>query len=238
MVRDVAERAFAMVQRAGRGATEIVQACLKMLTTVLRHCPQLAVSDEHLRAVLQSGVFLDLEESGSRSTAFALLKVILARRLLVPELYDLMARVGELMIKSQALSVRHLSRDTFLTFLLDYPLGPKRLQQHLDFVVLNLTHQHASGREAALAFLQSVIAHFPSDVIEEQAEALFVALIPRLVSDSSGGVRSQVGATLKALLRRVGDRSRERLLHFALMWFRGQQRNLWRPAAQVKTTTA
>ena len=42
-----------------------------------------------------------------------------------------------------------------LQFLLDYPLGSKRLAHHLQFLVANLGYEHDSGREAALAMIQA-----------------------------------------------------------------------------------
>ncbi len=50
-------------------------------------------------------------------------QAILARRLVVPEVYDLMGRVQELMVRSQAAPVRAVCASALLQFLLDYPLG-------------------------------------------------------------------------------------------------------------------
>ena len=50
-------------------------------------------------------------------------QAILARKLVLPEVYDLMGRVQELMVQSQAASVRALASAALLQFLLDYPLG-------------------------------------------------------------------------------------------------------------------
>ena len=44
-----------------------------------------------------------------------------------------------------------------LQFLLDYPLGSKRLAHHLQFLVANLGYEHDSGREAALAMIQATV---------------------------------------------------------------------------------
>ena len=54
---------------------------------------------EELRFLLK-WAFGDVEASRSKVAAFNLLKAAIARRLVVPEVYDLMERVQELMIKS------------------------------------------------------------------------------------------------------------------------------------------
>ena len=40
--------------------------------------------------------------------------------------------------------------------MVEYPLGVKRLDKHLHFVVANLTYEYETGRQAALHVLQDV----------------------------------------------------------------------------------
>ena len=54
---------------------------------------------EELRFLLK-WAFGDVEASRSKVAAFSLLKAAIAARLVVPEVFDLMERVQELMIKS------------------------------------------------------------------------------------------------------------------------------------------
>ena len=54
-----------------------------------------------------------------------MLQAILSRRLVVPEVYDLMGRVQELMVRSQSAPVRAVCSSALLQFLLDYPLGER-----------------------------------------------------------------------------------------------------------------
>lgn len=54
----------------------------------------------------RSWAFTDLEESATKQTAFGLLRAILGRKLVLPEVYDLMTRVQELVVQSQASQVR------------------------------------------------------------------------------------------------------------------------------------
>ena len=37
-----------------------------------------------------------------------------------------------------------------LQYILDYPLGAKRLQHHLQFLITNLSFEHESGRQASV----------------------------------------------------------------------------------------
>ena len=52
--------------------------------------------------------------------------------------------------------MRQLCAASLLQFLLDFPVGPRRLQQHLQFLLANLSYEHEEGRLEVTAFLQQV----------------------------------------------------------------------------------
>ena len=60
-------------------------------------------SNEELRFLLK-WAFGDVEAARSKAAPFNLLKAVITRRLVVPEVYDLIDRVQELMIKSHVRS--------------------------------------------------------------------------------------------------------------------------------------
>ncbi len=70
--------------------------CAQKLTCGLL-CPQPTTGQ--LRFLL-GWAFADVEAAASRVAAFGLLKAVIGRRLVVPEVYDLMSRVQALMISS------------------------------------------------------------------------------------------------------------------------------------------
>ncbi|KAG6556135.1 hypothetical protein Mapa_002076 [Marchantia paleacea] len=222
---------FSICQRFSKTENPLLVACVNVLIILIRHCKTLRLSDEQLKTLLQLPIFVDME-GGSRM-ALSLLKAIVGRKLLVPELYDMMNRVAQLMVTSHLGPVRQLCSQILLQFLLDYPLGQKRLQQHLDFFITNVGYVETSGREAALEMLHTIILKFPDAVVEEQADSMFFPLVTRLVNDESNQVRSMIGTILKVLMGRVGPRNVQRFVEFALSWYKGADQRLWRPAAQV-----
>jgi hypothetical protein len=58
---------------------------------------------------LLSQAFVDVEAAANRVSAFGLLNAVIGRKLVVPEVYDLMSRVQELMISSHVRVPWHLS---------------------------------------------------------------------------------------------------------------------------------
>jgi hypothetical protein len=92
-----------------------------------------------LHLLIEFPLFVDLERNPS-FIALSLLKAIVNRKLVVPQMYDLAIRVAELMVTSQVESIRKKCSQILLKFLLHYRLSKKNLQQHLDFLLNNLRH--------------------------------------------------------------------------------------------------
>ncbi|KAM7486094.1 hypothetical protein LguiA_002103 [Lonicera macranthoides] len=114
----------------------LMQSCIRLLTVLLRST-SITLSSDQLHMLIQFPLFVDLERNPS-FLALSLLKAIVNRKLVVHEIYDLVTRVAELMVTSQAEPVRKKCSQILLQFLLDYHLSKKRLQQHLDFLLANL----------------------------------------------------------------------------------------------------
>jgi U3 small nucleolar RNA-associated protein 20 len=194
-------RVFSMMSGV-KTSSPLVQDGFKLVAALIRACPSYQMPDDNLKYLLETA-FVDLEDQNNRSTTFSLLKAITSRKVLLPQVYDLMVVVAKHMVRSQQPTVRQLCAQVFLGFLLDYPLGHKRLSQHLDFVVRNLAYEHASGREAVLSLLTAVVAKFPQPVLEEHADGFFLPLVTRLVNETDARCRAACGRLLCDLLTQV-----------------------------------
>ena len=69
---------------------------------------------------------------------YDVLKSVVARKLQVPEVYDAMEHIAELLFQGESQSIRSKCASLLLSFLLHYPLSVKKRQAHIDFVVKNL----------------------------------------------------------------------------------------------------
>ncbi|MCO5578548.1 hypothetical protein L7F22_032391 [Adiantum nelumboides] len=225
-------KVLVMAQGFGKFENQVAQSCFNLLVALLKHANSARVSEDQLRTILQFPVFIDLEKAETNS-GLLILKAIVGRKLLVPELYDIVNRVAQLMVTSHVPVVRQYSSQIMLQFLLDYPLGSRRLQQHLDFLVTNLSYVNSTGREAVLEMLHTIIMKFPAQAVDEQLETFFLPLVTRLVNDESNQLRAMVGTILKVLMGRVSQRSLQRMLQFCFSWLREDKQQLWRAAGQV-----
>ncbi|KAJ6847330.1 small subunit processome component 20-like protein isoform X1 [Iris pallida] len=125
-----------IAQKPGNANSLLVQSCLKLLTVLLRST-KITLSHDQLHMLIQFPVFIDLQTNPS-PVALSLLKSVVGRKIVVHEIYDVVLRVGELMVTSQSEPIRKKCSQILLQFLLDYHLSDKRLQQHIDFFLTNL----------------------------------------------------------------------------------------------------
>ena len=124
---------------AGKGENfELVLASFKTMTTLIRGYKNLVVTNKQLR-ILLAFVEEDIYDSTRQSTALPLLKAILTRKLMVPEIHDVIAKISELSVRDSNKATRLQCRHLMLQYLLDYPLG-KKIVNHLDFYVSHLRY--------------------------------------------------------------------------------------------------
>lgn len=125
-----------IAQGSGNAGSVMKESCLRLLTVLLRNT-RITLSADQLHMLIQFPIFVDIERNPS-FVALSLLKAIVNRKLVVPEIYDVVKRVAELMVRSQVEPVRKKCSKILLQFLLGYHLSEKRKQQHIDFLLANL----------------------------------------------------------------------------------------------------
>ena len=76
-----------------------------------------------------------------QSNALNCLRSVIHRKFACSELYDLMEQVQEMMLSSNTKQIRALCSTIFVQFLLDYPLQNERIEQHINFMLKNLSYK-------------------------------------------------------------------------------------------------
>ncbi|CAN8326706.1 unnamed protein product [Cochlearia groenlandica] len=214
--------------------SNLVQSCLNLLITLLGN-QNITLSSEQLKMVIQFPMFVDLE-SNTSTVALSLLKAIVKRKLVVPEIYDIAVQVSDLMVKSQDDPIRKRCKQILLHFLVHYTLSEKRLEEQLNSLLNNLRYEHPNGRKAVLDMLRELIKKFsePSlgkqSVLYKHSETMFLKLSLCLAIDNDKDVLSQIGSVIKLLISRIGNQVGS-CLSYCLSWYKEQ--NLQAVAAQV-----
>lgn len=101
-----------------------------------------------------------MHDHDRQATAFSLLKAIIARKINVPEIHDIIQKVAEISIISELSHVRTQARIVFHNFILDYPLG-NTLDNYLGFYLSQLSFELRYGRESAIEMIQTLVNSLP-----------------------------------------------------------------------------
>ncbi|THV05319.1 hypothetical protein K435DRAFT_120793 [Dendrothele bispora CBS 962.96] len=227
-------QALDILKQVGTAESDVAQTSLKCLATIFRDGPASVTVKEKELAYLLELISPDLEETSRQSTVFMVIRAIVSRKFVVPEIYDLMEKVSEIMVTNQSPQVQELCRGVLLQFLLDYPQGKGRLKSQMTFLAKNLSYVYESGRKSVMEILGAIIAKFQLGLINEYAELLFVALVMAIANDDSAKCREMAAELVKSLIQRLGDEKRKAFLGHLHKWAEplGQEK-LVRVSAQV-----
>ena len=206
-----------IVKQAGNTESELVQVAFKSLATVLRDGPPVQVKEKDLVYLIEL-LSPDLEDPTRQASVFTLLRASVARKFVVPEIYDLMGKVSEVAVTSQSPQVQELCRGVLLQFLLDYPQGKGRLRNQMTFFAKNLSYVHESGRTSVMELLDAVITKFQANLVREYADLLFVALVMVVANDDSAKCREMGAQLIKNLFVRLDEDHRNIVLSHLHSW--------------------
>ncbi|KDR69878.1 hypothetical protein GALMADRAFT_255731 [Galerina marginata CBS 339.88] len=206
-----------IIKQTGNTESELVQVAFKSLGSILRDGPPVQIKEKDLVYLIEL-LSPDLEEPERQASVFTLLRAIVARKFVVPEIYDLMEKVSEVSVTSQSVPVQELCRGVLLQFLLDYPQGKGRLRNQMAFFAKNLSYIYESGRMSIMELLSAVIVKFQANLIQEYADLLFVALVMVVGNDDSSKCREMAAQLIKNLWSRLDQERQNVLLSHLHSW--------------------
>ncbi|KAI0937862.1 hypothetical protein AcW1_003904 [Taiwanofungus camphoratus] len=206
-----------IIKQAGTTESEAVQATFRSLATILRDQPNAQVKEKDLVYLLEL-LSPDLEDPSRQASVFTMLRAIISRKFVVPEIYDLMDRVSEIMVTSQSSQVQELCRSVLLQFLLDYPQGKGRLRNQMTSLAKNLSYVYESGRKSVMELLGAIITKFEVGLVREYSDMLFVALVMVIANDDSAKCREMAAGLIRNLFLRLADAQRNVIMSHIHSW--------------------
>ncbi|ODQ49990.1 hypothetical protein SAICODRAFT_73741 [Saitoella complicata NRRL Y-17804] len=195
-------QAFSFVKTSPSTNSEICQASLKFLATVLKDRKGVDIKESQLAYILKR-IKPDLEEPDRQGVTFTFIRSVLSRKFIIPEVYDVMDTVATMMVTNQTRSARDVARSTYFQFLMDYPQGKGRLKAQIAFLVRNLSYEHQSGRQSVMEVLHLILSKFGDVLVQEVVGSFFVALVMVLVNDDVAECREMAGALIQKCLQRA-----------------------------------
>ncbi|KAI9803789.1 MAG: hypothetical protein M1825_001669 [Sarcosagium campestre] len=204
--------AVKFIKSSASTSTELSQASLKLIAAILRERREVHVEENKMKnrlAYLLRRLKGDLEQPDRQGVTFNFLRAILKRKVLVPEVYEVLDGVASIMVTNQTRGSRDLARAVYFQFIMDYPQGKARFAKQMSFLVQNLDYRYEEGRQSVLETIHLLLRKVGDDLVQEIVATFMVPLIMVLVNDDSTSCREMSGMLVKELLQRA-DRQRIR----------------------------
>lgn len=212
---------------------EIAQASLKLTAAILRERKDATVKDSATAYIL-TRIKPDLEEPDRQGITFNFIKAVLNRRINIPEVYQVLDDIAQIMVTNQTRSLRDLARGTYVQFIMEYPQGKDRLKKQYAFLMKNLDYPHQTGRSSVLETINLLIMKIGDNLIQDVAGAFFVPLVMVLVNDDSSECREMAGALIKKIMERSDNERMTTFMNLARQWLnQDDQATLTRLALQL-----
>lgn len=199
--------------RAIKGAlssnTELAQASLKLVSAVLRERQNVDIKERDVGHLLKR-MLPDLDEPDRSGVTFGFLKAVMNRHFDVPEMYEAMDKVAEMMITNQTKSARDIARSHYFQFLTSYTQSEKRFRKQIEFLLKNLRYEHVEGRQSVMEALDLIISkalpRFPEMAQYEYHGMMFLPLINTVANDDSSKCREMASLLIKRLFQHANDK--------------------------------
>lgn len=225
------EQAVGFIKSSPSTKTEICQASLKFISAILKERKNVTVKDSVL-AYLLIRIQADIEEPDRQGVTFSILRSIMSRRFMVPELYDVMDDVGTMMVTNQSSGPRDTARSAYFQFLSDYPQGKGRLKKQMTFLIKNLEYIHSTGRKSVMEALNLIMTQFDDTILQEYLPMLYLAFTMALINDDDSSCREMAAALIRKLIERADKERMTSVISALKSWSYNDQIMLQRAALQ------
>ena len=217
--------AIKAIKNANSTNTELAQAALKLISAVLRERHQVSVKESDI-AYLLKRLKPDLEEPDRQGVTFNFLKAVMARKVIIPEVYEVLDLIATMMVTNHTQGARDLARGVYFQFLLNYPQGKDRLSKQLGFLVKNLDYKHAEGRQSIMEAIHLLLTKLVGDLAQDLVGSFFVPLVMASVNDDSLECRKMAGVLLKEIFERADAEKTQNFLGLLRTWISQDENSL------------
>jgi U3 small nucleolar RNA-associated protein 20 len=203
------DEAVRAIKGAHSSNSELAQASLKLVSAVLRERPNVLIRERDIGHLIKR-LLPDLDELDRQGVIFGFLKAVMNRQFDVPEIYEAMDKVAEMMVTNQTRSARDLARSHYFQFLTSYTQSEKRFKKQMEFLLKNLRYEHVEGRQSVMEALDLVITkalpRFPEKAQYDYQGMMFLPLINTLANDDSSKCREMASLLVKRLFQHANDK--------------------------------
>lgn len=209
--------AVKVIKEAPSTNTEAAQAALKLISAMLRERKSTKLRDGHLAYLLQR-LTSDIEEPDRQGVTFNFIRAVMARKFVVPEMYELVDHIATMMVTNQARAARDLARGVYIHFLIEYPQAKNRWTKQLTFLAKNLEYKHADGRQSVMEALHMLLSKTGPELAQDIVGTFFLPLVIVMANDDTPECREMAGALLGELYRRADKEQMKAILTPLRSW--------------------
>ncbi|KAF2420756.1 hypothetical protein EJ08DRAFT_738486 [Tothia fuscella] len=188
---------------------ELSQAALKLISAVLRERRSAPVKvKEKTLAILLKKMKPDLQVISQQGVAFNLLRSIIARKIVIPEVYEIIDGddgVAAISVRDHDRTTRDLARRVYFQFLMEYPQGKGRFAKQLTFLVRNLEYEHAEGRQSVMETLHLMLNKVGDTLVQQIVAEACWPLVSVMINDDSSQCREMASGLVKTVFARADE---------------------------------
>ncbi|EEP76223.1 conserved hypothetical protein [Uncinocarpus reesii 1704] len=209
--------AMKQIKEAPSTDTEGAQAAIKLISSILRERQSIKLKDSHL-AYLLKRVSSDIEEPDRQGITFNFIRAVMARKFLVPEMYELMDNIAVMMVTNHTRNARDLARGVYVHFLIDYPQTKNRWSKQLGYLAKNLDYRHKEGRQSVLEAVHLLLTKTNGELAQDIVGTFFVPIVMVMANDESPECREMAGILLNNIYSRAESDQLRSILSSIRTW--------------------
>ncbi|KIW03162.1 uncharacterized protein PV09_05805 [Verruconis gallopava] len=198
-----------IIENGQNNGGELEQAALKLISAVLRERKSAPVKVKPKTiSVLLKKLKGDFQIISQQGAAFNLLRSIISRQIIVPELYEVMDGddgVAAISVRDHDRTTRDLARSIYFQFLMDCPQGEKRWTKQLAFLRGNLEYDHAEGRKSVMETIHLLLNKVGDELVGSVVKEVFWPLVSVMVNDADTDCREMAARLVKEVFERAND---------------------------------
>ena len=211
------DQAVRIFQAASTTNSELAQGALKLVAAILREKQDVPIKDTSI-AYLLKRMKPDLQEPDRQGLTFNFLRAVISRKVVIPEVYEIMDVVAEIMITNQTRTVRDLARGAYFQFMMDYPQAKERFKKQTLFLVQNLSYKYQEGRQSVLEAINLLITKVIPSLVQDLIASAFVPLVLMLANDEAAQCREMAAKLIRVVYLRSDGKTLDRLRAVQQAW--------------------
>lgn len=216
-----ARRVLNIIRDSPSTSSELCQVGLKFLSAVIRH-KNIKPKDSSLSYVL-GRVLPDLNEPNKQGLAFNFVKALVYKHIQLPELYDVIDTVRQIMVTNHSKEIRDVSRSVYYQFLMEYDQSKGRLEKQFKFMVDNLQYPSQEGRQSVMELINLIVNKANATLLSKLSSSFFVALTNVFFNDDSPRCREMASLLLSKLLSKLDPESLVIVEKYITAWLKQAQ---------------